>query len=382
MPIPVLSVLAAAVFAAITTEVLPVGLLPIISRDLGTSDSRVGLLVSAYAVVVALGSIPLTAVMVRWPRKQVLSGLLVIYAISNALLAGTDQFSVTLMARLIGGLAHAGFFSIVIAAAVAVVAPAKAGRAVAVVQAGNALALSVGIPLGTALGTAVGWRWAFAGAALLMMLLAVLTAIVLPTEQVAPMQAGVPVLTAVRGRALLVVAGLVIALTLGHYTLFTYVSPLLLHAGIGINSVGVVLFGYGAGGLIGLVLAGIAVDRWLFGTVRAAITVTFACLLTLGLFHATAVVIIAVAVWGCAFGSLPTLLQTTAIRAAPQTPDAGPAVVNATFNVGIAGGALIGGRELLVAAPPVLALTAAALVAVSLLLLQNMSRAATEPPSR
>jgi len=188
------------------------------------------------------------------------------------------------------------------------------------------------------------------------------------------MQAGVPVLTAVRGRALLVVAGLVIALTLGHYTLFTYVSPLLLHAGIGINSVGVVLFGYGAGGLIGLVLAGIAVDRWLFGTVRAAITVTFACLLTLGLFHATAVVIIAVAVWGCAFGSLPTLLQTIAIRAAPQTPDAGPAVVNATFNVGIAGGALIGGRELLVAAPPVLALTAAALVAVSLLLLQNMSR--------
>ena len=374
MPIPVLSVLAAAVFAAITTEVLPVGLLPIISRDLGTSESRVGLLVSAYAVVVALGSIPLTAVMVRWPRKQVLSGLLVIYAISNALLAGTDQFSVALMARLVGGLAHAGFFSIVIAVAVAVVAPAKAGRAVAVVQAGNALALSVGIPLGTALGTAVGWRWAFAGAALLMMLLAVLTAIVLPTEQVAPMQAGVPVLTAVRGRALLVVAGLVIALTLGHYTLFTYVSPLLLHAGIGINSVGVVLFGYGAGGLIGLVLAGIAVDRWLFGTVRAAITVTFACLLTLGLFHATAVVIIAVAVWGCAFGSLPTLLQTIAIRAAPQTPDAGPAVVNATFNVGIAGGALIGGRELLVAAPPVLALTAAALVAVSLLLLQNMSR--------
>lgn len=374
MPIPVLSVLAAAVFAAITTEVLPVGLLPIISRDLGTSESRVGLLVSAYAVVVALGSIPLTAVMVRWPRKQVLSGLLVIYAISNALLAGTDQFSVALMARLVGGLAHAGFFSIVIAAAVAVVAPAKAGRAVAVVQTGNALALSVGIPLGTALGTAVGWRWAFAGAAVLMMLLAVLTAIVLPTGQGAPKQAGVPVLTAVRGRPLMVVAGLVIALTLGHYTLFTYVSPLLLHAGVGITSVGVVLFCYGAGGIIGLVLAGIAVDRWLFGTVRAAITVTFACLLTLGLFHATAVVIIAVAVWGCAFGSLPTLLQTIAIRAAPQTPDAGPAVVNATFNVGIAGGALIGGRELLVAAPPVLALTAAALVAVSLLLLQNMSR--------
>lgn len=60
-PVLSLAVLAASVFAAICTEVLPVGLLPQIGHDLGISDSQVGLLVSAYAVVVALGSIPLTA---------------------------------------------------------------------------------------------------------------------------------------------------------------------------------------------------------------------------------------------------------------------------------------------------------------------------------
>src|ERR1700753_640478 len=78
LPIASLLVLAAAVFAAICTEVLPVGLLPQISHDLGTSQSRVGLLVSAYAVVVAVGSIPLTALLTRWPRRRVLCGLLAI----------------------------------------------------------------------------------------------------------------------------------------------------------------------------------------------------------------------------------------------------------------------------------------------------------------
>jgi len=82
LPWLALTLMAAAVFAAITTEVLPVGLLPVISRDLGTSESNVGLLVSAYAVVVALGSIPLAALLARWPRRGVLCALLTIYAVT------------------------------------------------------------------------------------------------------------------------------------------------------------------------------------------------------------------------------------------------------------------------------------------------------------
>jgi MFS transporter, DHA1 family, inner membrane transport protein len=370
LPVLVLSVLAASVFAAITTEVLPVGLLPIIAADLGASESRVGLLISAYAVVVAIGSIPLTALVARWPRRRVLCWLLTVYALSNGLFASTDNYWVALGSRLLGGLAHAGFFSVVIGAAVSIVPVRRAGRAVAFVSGGNALALALGVPLGTAVGTAIGWRWAFAGSAIVMLLLAILAAIVMPVE-LAPSESSshVSVVTAVRGRSLQVVAALVVVLTLGHYTLYTYVSPLLLHDGVRQNAVSLVLLGYGIGGVLGLAITGAVIDRHPRRALEIAIPLTAACLLALGVVHSTAVVIAVVILWGVAFGTLPTLLQTAALRAVPDAPDAAPAVVNAAFNVGIAGGGVIGGRILLAAAPPAIALTAGCIAAASLVLL-------------
>jgi DHA1 family inner membrane transport protein len=367
MPVWTLSLMAAMVFAAITTEVLPVGLLPVISHDLGTSESRTGLLVSAYAIVVAIGSIPLAALAARWPRRRVLCVLLAMYALSNAVMASADDYWVALGARLLGGLAHAGFFSAIFAAAVSIAPPGKAGRTVAFVGGGSALALALGVPLGTALGTAVGWRWAFAGCAGIMLLLAVLTAVVLPAAQPPPSQsAHTPLLTAVRGRHILMVAAIVVVLTLGHYIPYTYISPLLLHAGVSTDGISLVLFGYGAAGIAGVLLASAVVDHrprlWL----EVAIVLTVACLLILGLVRATAPAVTFVIVWGMAFGMLPTLIQGVALRTVPHAPDAAPAVVNATFNVGIAGGAFIGA---LIVTPPVLALTGAALAAASLPLL-------------
>ncbi|PZA18873.1 MFS transporter, partial [Modestobacter versicolor] len=164
--------LTVATFAAVTAETLPVGLLSMIARDLGTTEPRVGLLVSAYAVVVAVASLPLTALLGRWPRRRALTGLLLAYAVGNAVFAATDSYAVAVAARLLAGLAHAGFFSVAVGAAVSLVPPSRAGRVTAWVFAGVTLAFTLGVPAGTALGTAVGWRWAFAGIAALLLLLA------------------------------------------------------------------------------------------------------------------------------------------------------------------------------------------------------------------
>ena len=382
MPYLVLAVLAGTVFIAITTEVLPVGLLPVISRDLGTSDSQTGLLVSAYALVVALASIPLTALIVRWPRRRVLIGLLLLYALSNVLTAAAGNYWIALGARLLGGLAHAGFFSAVFAAAVAVSPTARSGRATAIVASGTGLGLAAGVPLGTAFGTAVGWRWAFLACAGVMLLLAGATAKVMPADAApAATGAGTPILTAIRGRALVMVAVMIVVLTLGHYTAYTYVSPMLLRDGVGVGTISVVLAGYGVAGIAGLVLTGTVVDRRPRGALYAAIVLTVACLLAVGLIHNPLGATVVVAAWGFAFGMLPTLIQAVALRAVPNSPDAAPAVVNSAFNVGIAGGALIGARELLVATPSTLALTGAALAAASLVALAAVPRpsAASRP---
>ncbi len=376
----VLALFTAATFAAITTEMLPVGLLRLMSEDLGVSDSRTGLLVSAYAVVVALASVPLTAVVARWPRRAVLVVLLVAYAVSNLALAATSSWWVALGCRVLAGLAHAGFFSVVVGAAVALVPRERVGRAVASVSAGNALALVGGVPLGTALGTAVGWRWSFVVAAAVLLVLAGAVVLLLPRAPAPASTATVPVLEAVRGRPLQRVALLVVVLMLGHFTLWTYVSPLLLAAGVSRAGVGLVLLGYGAAGVLGLLVAGAVVDGHLR---RASVTATAATALLLagigavgllargdgGADASTVATVAAVVGWGAAFGALPTLLQTQALRASPASEDAAPAVVNAAFNVGIAGGALLGAQVLLLASPPVLALVGASGAGLALLLL-------------
>jgi MFS transporter, DHA1 family, inner membrane transport protein len=369
----VLVLLAATTFAAVTTEMLPVGLLPSISAGLGVSESRVGLLVSGYAAVVAVGSIPMAALLERLPRRPVLAALMGTYAVSNAVFAASGGYGLALAARLVAGLAHAAFFAVVVSAAVALVPRPRAGRAVAVVMSGTALALAVGVPVGTALGTALGWRWVFAASAAGLLLLAAAVARLLPDTRVRPggLAAGPERQTVLAGlgqRRLLVMAAVIALLMLGQFTAYTYISPLLLHAGVTREGVSAVLLGYGAAGLAGLALAGVAADRHPRAGLRLTIGLIAACLAGLALAHATLPTVIIAVIWGMAYGAVPTLTQSAALAAAPAAPDAGPAVVNAMSNVGISGGALIGARELAAGPPPVLAVTGAALAAAALVL--------------
>lgn len=389
-PVPVLlTLLALGVFAAVTSEVLPVGLLPAIGESLHADEASVGLLVSVYAVVVAGASLPLTGLLARWPRRRALWVLLVAYAVGNAVFALADDYAVAVAARLLAGFAHAGFFSVTIGTAVSLVPMERAGRAAAWVYAGTTLALAGGVPAGTALGTAIGWRWSFAAIALVLLTLAALMAVLLPSAPPPATTASEPVLRTLRKRPVLLIAAVISLLTLGHYTAFTYASPILTAAGVGDASVSLVLFGYGNAGALGLWVAGAVADREPRKALLVAVAMTTAALLALGIpGRPVGAVVIAMLVWGAAFGSLPTLLQTLAHRAASTSADTAPAVVNATFNLGISAGGLLGGRVLLMASPSMTAVAGAALTTLALLLVvaagyrARAGRRPTVQPSR
>lgn len=373
-----LVLLAVCVFFAICTEMLPVGLLPEVGRGLGVSTAAAGVLVSLYAVLVVVGSVPIAALAERWPRRAVLAVLLGAYTLSNVVFALAPGYGVAVVARTLGGLAHAGFFAVAVAAAVSLVDPARSGRAVAVVMAGNALALVLGVPLGTWLGTLLGWRWAFGVLAVVLAGLAVAVARVLPAGaprrgRHAP-EPGTPVLVAVRRPAVLVMAAVISLLALGHFTLYTYVSPLLLHDGVALQDVGGVLFVYGCGGVVGLALAGAVVTRHPDAALVADIVLVLVALVLGATVTTTPGVVAVVALWGVAFGAFPTLTQTVMLRTAGDATDAATALTNATSNVGIAGGALVGSWLLGVVEVPALGWVGAALVAASLLLFLGRSR--------
>jgi len=374
-----LGLLAAAVFAAVTTEVLPVGLLPQLSTAFAVSEARIGWWMSGYALVVAVGAIPVTAVLARWPKRRALLVLLVTYALSNALVVAAEgRFWLAFVARLLGGLAHAGVFSVVVATATTLAPPRRTGRAIAAVGAGSTLALAFGVPLGTALGGAVGWRWAFVSVSVLLVLLAVATAVALPAETGGGAPGAAPgraVLAALRGRVLLLVAVTTAVFALAHFSAYTYVTPLMLRAGVPTGAVSLVLLGYGVAGFAGVLAAGALADHHPVATLRAALALVVLSLAALSVFSGsptgTAVTIV---VWGAAFAAMPSLLQTLAMRSTTNA-DAAPAVVNAMFNVGISAGAAVGGL-FLAGGRTVLLTSASAVLAVLVLALTAAFRPA------
>ncbi|OUD97789.1 Sugar efflux transporter [Clavibacter michiganensis subsp. michiganensis] len=162
--------LAACVFLSVTSEMLPTGLLSEMSGDLGVEESRVGLLVSVFAVAVVVSSAPLAALTRRVPRHALLLAVLAVFATSNLLTALAPTFELVTATRVLGGLAHGLFWAVVGAYSAHLVPPALIGRAVALTVGGGSLAFVLGVPVGTAAGQAFGWRAAFAGIGVLTLL--------------------------------------------------------------------------------------------------------------------------------------------------------------------------------------------------------------------
>jgi len=156
-----LATVAIAIFLSVTTEMLPTGLLPEMSADLHVSESLIGITVSVFAFTVVVSTAPLTALTRRIPRHALVVTVLLVLAVSTVATASAPTYILLVAARIVGGLAHGVFWSVVGAYAAYLVPRDQVGRAVSITLGGGSLAFVLGVPLGTALGHAIGWRASF-----------------------------------------------------------------------------------------------------------------------------------------------------------------------------------------------------------------------------
>ncbi|MFJ4219398.1 MFS transporter [Curtobacterium luteum] len=341
-----IAVLGLATFFAITTELMPVGLLGTMSRDLGVSESTMGVVVTVYAAAVALLALPLTSFTARLPRKTVLVATLVGYAVSNVMVALAPSFAVVCAGRVVGGVAHALFFSVASAYATRIVPPRLAGRAIAFVYSGSSLGFVLGVPIATWVAQTIGWRPAVGAVAVASALLAGVALAFLPSVRGASSpHIGSPRAWARTGLLSVVVADLL--LFAGHYVVYTYIGPYAIDAGLDAALVSGALLVLGATGVIGLWLAGLFVDRAPRQTLIAAVAVMAAAFAVLPFVHGSLLGTMVVAgVWMAANGTTGTLFMAAAIRTGGVSPDIAGALVNGASNIGIAGGAALGGQAL------------------------------------
>jgi predicted MFS family arabinose efflux permease len=228
-----LAVLGAAAFVYVTAETIPVGLLPQIADGLHVAEADVGLLLTSYAIVAGVSTIPLTALTMRVPRHLLIAVTVGVFAVSQIAAGFAPTFLPLMLARLLCALAHGVFWSAIAPVAARLAPPGLAGRATSLVFLGNSLAIVLGVPLGTALGQWLGWRFAIGalgvtGALGAIAVLAVLPALpALPQDRTARLGALLrSSVTIVRSRPVAVVCLVTAVLVVGHFAAYTYLAPL------------------------------------------------------------------------------------------------------------------------------------------------------------
>lgn len=347
LPWAALLTLGAIAFTAISTELLPSGLLPQIRSGYGVSESQVGFLTAGYAGVIVLTVLPLTRAAARLPRKPLLVGLVCMFALSNILVALSPTFPLAVAARLVGGAAHGLLWSLMAPFVARIVPPRQAGKAMAVVFGCNSLGLAVGAPLSTALGVAVGWRQAFLVLAGAGILLAAAAWKLLP-QGAGRKAAATPSLRRVlSNRSVLAVAAAWPLMLLGRFTLFTFIAPFIAAVGLPGSTVSFTLSIVGIAGVAGIWIAGITSDTRPRISILTVTAVVLGAYLLLPVFGGTlACFVVLMALWGAGLGAAGIYNQSAILRAGGDQKDAANSLLVLTTQLGIAAGALYGGLAL------------------------------------
>lgn len=381
MPVALFALMIGA-FAIGTTEFVIVGLVPTIAQSLAISVPSAGLLVSLYALSVAISAPLLTAMTARWQRRNVLLFLMAIFVVGNFLAWQATNFSTLIGARIVTGLAHGVFFSIGSTIATQLVTKEKAAVAIAMMFTGLTVALVTGVPLGAYIGQHFGWQTTFLAVMSLGVIAFIGALLFVPKnlQQPKPVKL-MQQLDVIRSPRLLLVYAMTALGYGGTFVLFTFLSPMLQQlSGFNGNDVSLILVGYGIAVALGNTLGGKLADK--LGTIRSLKYIFSVQMLVLFSFYFTAqsawTVLISTMLLGLtSFANVPPLQLLVVEQAkidAPQSVDVASGLNIAAFNLGITIGAGIGGQVVAEIGLLDTAWVGAVILAVTLLLVALFNR--------
>lgn len=342
MPWFALAALAAMGFVLVAAETMPAGLLPVIARDLDTSEGLIGQFISVWALGTVLVTVPALALTRGMRRKPLLLGAIVGLILANTVTAVAGDVVVALVSRFVAGAFCGVIWGMLAAYGRRISPPDRGGLALSIVSVGAPAGLALGTPLGAWLGTASDWRWAFGGLTALALVVLVSITVVVPDAPGQPRSARLPL------RRVLVLPGVAVVLAviavwmLAHNTVYTYIAPFLRVSGAGLGA-DLVLLVYGVASIAGIGLTAALIDRapraLLHGSV--ATFVVAGALLLIG--HASIVVVLtATVLWGLAFGGSSAQLQSALTRSGREHSDVANSFLPVAFNLAIFAGGILG----------------------------------------